>query len=874
MFREVMQRFLQPPTFDDPQRAHIAEVLHLFLWFDIFFTLSLMGMNLLAKRPVSRFFLDIAILLIVFGGIQLLRQGYLRLVFWFATLSLGGIVTLITLISGGNHSPIFYILLLMILVSGVVYRWRGALLAAIYVSAVSWGVAWLEHIGRLPTILLHYSAFDTALLNTFYALGLGFLLTYIFNQQQQMFKTLQTELIERKKFEDELRTNEQRYRALFERTNDGVFLFDLQGNFLEANLRGAKMLGCELEDLKGKRAGDFIVQSELKEMTSRLENILTGKTLPTYERTFRRLDGTNFIGEVNVTLVYDRDGKPLHVQSIVRDITQRKQTEDQLRQSEQRYRALFNSNNDGVLIVDLEGNLLEVSEQAAKLLGYIPEELTGKPSRQIIADEDLPAFEERYLQVLQGEKLPIYERRLKRKDGSTFITEINVGLVRDEKGNPLYIQSIIRDITERKREELDRELLLNELHHRKTQVQTAFEISKSTTTLLDPNLLMEFAVNLIRDRFEFYYVGLFLVDENREYAILQAGSGEAGKQMRDTGHRLSVGGESMVGWCIAKRKARIALDVGTEAVRFKNPLLPLTRSEMALPLIVHGEAIGALTVQSDQPNAFSEEDIAVLQVMTDQLAIAISNAQLLEQVRAYAHEMEERVIERTAQLESANKELESFSYSVSHDLRAPLRAINGFSRILLEDYGHLLPDEARRYQEMVRLNAIRMGQLIDDLLAFSRMGRKPLNKETIAPQEIVYQVLEELKPDYENRDLQINVLTMPSCYADSSLLKQVYVNLIGNAIKFTAKTRNAIIEIGCMPNEKENIYYVKDNGAGFDMRYADKLFGVFQRLHHPDEFEGTGVGLAIVQRIIHKHGGRVWCDAAINMGATFFFTLG
>lgn len=871
MLRRIVQRYFTAPIFDDPQRAHIANILYLFLLFDIVFILSLMVLNVLSQRPPSRLLLDVVALLISFGALELLRQGYLRLVFWFATVSLGGLVTFIALLSGGNTSPIFYILLLMIVVAGVVYDWRGALLAAAYVSAVSWGLAFLQNSQRLPEVAVNYGVFDTAVLNTFYALGLGFLLTYIFNQQQKMLITLQNELKERQKVEAELRINEQRYRALFERTNDGVFLFDLQGNFIEGNQCGANMLGLEPDELKGKKAGDFIAPREL---TSRLENVLTGKTLPTYERTFRRSDGTLFTGEVNVTLVHDRDGKPLHVQSIVRDISLRKQTEAQLRQSEQRYRALFNSNNDGVLIIDLDANILEVSEQAAKMLGYTPEELIGQPSSAIIAADEFNAFQQRYHQVLDNVKLPIYERRLRRKDGSTFITEINVGLVRDEKGNPLYIQSIIRDITERKQEELDRELLLNDLHHRKTQVQTAFEISKSTTTLLDPSLLMEFAVNLIRDRFEFYYVGLFLVDENREYAVLQAGSGEAGKQMRAASHRLSVGGESMVGWCIARRKARIALDVGNEAVRFKNPLLPLTRSEMALPLIVHAEAIGALTVQSDQPGAFSEEDIAVLQVMTDQLAIAISNAQLLEQVRAYAHEMEERVVERTAQLEAANKELEAFSYSVSHDLRAPLRAINGFSRILLEDYGHLLPEDARRYQEMVRLNAIRMGQLIDDLLAFSRMGRKPLSKETTDLNQIVKTVLEELAPEYENRTIEWRTHQMPSCNADPSLLKQVYVNLIGNAVKFTSKIPNAIIEIGSLRTEQGLTYYVKDNGAGFDMRYADKLFGVFQRLHHPDEFQGTGVGLAIVQRIIHKHGGRIWCDAAINMGATFFFTLG
>jgi signal transduction histidine kinase len=236
-------------------------------------------------------------------------------------------------------------------------------------------------------------------------------------------------------------------------------------------------------------------------------------------------------------------------------------------------------------------------------------------------------------------------------------------------------------------------------------------------------------------------------------------------------------------------------------------------------------------------------------------------------------ELEQRVQERTAELRAANRELEAFSSSISHDLRAPLRAITGFSRILLEDYAPQLPDEAQRYLNIVDSGGQKMGQLIDDLLAFSRLGRKELTKRPVATADLVRQVLEDLQAERAGRQVQITLGDLPSCQAEPALLKQVFVNLLQNALKYSRKREVAHIEVGCREDNGECIYFVKDNGVGFDMQYASKLFGVFQRLHRAEEYEGTGVGLAIVQRIVQRHGGRVWAEAAIDQGATFCFTL-
>ncbi|MCC5647286.1 AAA family ATPase [Nostoc sp. CHAB 5824] len=243
------------------------------------------------------------------------------------------------------------------------------------------------------------------------------------------------------------------------------------------------------------------------------------------------------------------------------------------------------------------------------------------------------------------------------------------------------------------------------------------------------------------------------------------------------------------------------------------------------------------------------------------------------EVRQLNAELEERVIQRTAQLQTANKALEAFSYSVSHDLRAPLRAIVGFSRMMQEDYGEQLDSEANRYLKIVRESAKRMGELIDDLLNLSRLDRKEMSRQPVLPNDVIQQVLSDLAPDLKGRQIEFAIANLPMCQADLSLFKQVWINLLSNAIKYTRYKSIAYIEIGYQVIDAEGVYFIRDNGAGFDMRYADNLFGVFQRLHPEQEFAGTGIGLAIVQRIIQRHGGRIWAEAAVDQGATFYFTL-
>ncbi len=280
----------------------------------------------------------------------------------------------------------------------------------------------------------------------------------------------------------------------------------------------------------------------------------------------------------------------------------------------------------------------------------------------------------------------------------------------------------------------------------------------------------------------------------------------------------------------------------------------------------------------DAEEAFRKSNEALelsVQERTSELADALeAHRQAEQEIKKLNEELEKRVVERTAQLENANKELEAFSYSVSHDLRAPLRHIDGFAEMLRDDASAVLGERSRRYLETISTSAKRMGALIDDLLVFSRMGRAEMRQSRFAMDRLVKEVLKEMKTEFQRRQIDWEIDPLPEVWGDRAMLKQVWVNLLSNAVKYTRPRERARIQIRCArTSERELQFCVRDNGVGFDMQYSNKLFGVFQRLHHAEEFDGTGIGLANVRRIVHRHGGRTWAEAKVDQGASFYFAL-
>jgi signal transduction histidine kinase len=456
------------------------------------------------------------------------------------------------------------------------------------------------------------------------------------------------------------------------------------------------------------------------------------------------------------------------------------------------------------------------------------------------------------------------EYRLITKDQRVIWVKDEANLVKDEHSQPQYWLGVWTDITDRKHAEEEQADLVSVMTKRTIQLQTAAEVSRAASSILDLNKLLPAVVELICSHFDYYYVGIFLVEESKEWAILSAASGKLGKQMLETHHRLKVEDSSMIGWCIKHGQARIALDVGEDAVRFKNPNLPLTRSEMALPLITRGEVIGAMTIQSQLPSAFTRVDITALQTMADQVANAIKNARLFT----------ERV-NLNKELEEQNAELERFTYTVSHDLKSPLVTIRGFLGYLRQDAES--GDMIRFDKDLHRIaNAVdKMQALLNDLLELSRIGRIINPPEKIPFGQIVAEAIELLNGPLEKNNVRAVVQeeSFPSILGDHARLVEVMQNLISNAAKFMGEQPHPIVEIGTagMDADHKIIFYVRDNGIGIDPQYHERIFGLFNRLD--PNITGTGIGLTLVKRIIEIHNGRIWVDSRLGEGATFYFTL-
>ena len=487
--------------------------------------------------------------------------------------------------------------------------------------------------------------------------------------------------------------------------------------------------------------------------------------------------------------------------------------------SRRKYSDLYDYAPVGYFTFDQIGLILEANLTGASLLGIERQHLMGKPFLHYVAPASRSNFQAYLHNLLTSSGKELCELVLLRGWNEPFFAQLESVSNSDDRGEAVRIRSIVTDISDRKKLEEERNRAYEELESR---------VKERTRSLLAANERIAAVLSSITDA----YLSL-----DSDWRIIEINSTAAGIFRREPGEFI---GKSIWDEYPLAQKSEF----------FKKCHLAV---ESGRP--VHFETATS-TSGWFEFHAYPMEN-----------RLDIYFRDINDRKRS-----EEELNRRAIDLEVSNKELESFTYSVSHDLQSPLRAINGFTNMILNDYGKSFDKELQRKFDVIRTNAIRMGQLIEDLLALSRLGRRDLRYEPIEVKDIVLDTWREIKDSGVKQNIEFNLKDFPSYVGDRSLIRQVINNLLSNAVKFTRDRKPPVIEVGGYSENGECIFYVKDNGTGFDMQYHDKLFGVFQRLHGP-EFPGTGIGLAIVHQIITRHGGKVWAEAKEDHGATFYFSL-
>jgi PAS domain S-box-containing protein len=674
------------------------------------------------------------------------------------------------------------------------------------------------------------------------------------------------DITQQKQTEEETR----RLVAIIKTSHEAIIGETLAGIITSWNLGAEKIFGYAADEVIQKPITLLIPPEKQGEETILLQKIALGETVENYDTVRLRKDGSKIDISVSLSPIFDENGILVGASKIAQDATERRRVEAEIRASEAALKQAQRVAHVGSWTWHIQSNRLTWSDEMYRIFGITAASFSGDLSEVVshaIHPDDRAAVESANSTVISNRKPVPLEYRVVWADGTVRVVWAEAGdMLLDSAGNPSVLTGIVQDITERKRIEAN---------------LAGYAERLAAVNRLDRIIASSLNIGEVYDKFVSELQELMPLDRTSLVRFNEAGDQwQLVRQWTRHQAKIAVGVAmpvqgSVMEWLVKNRIPYSEALVGEHREWSETAFLHREgiRSRLLLPLILREKVIGVLTVASRQPAAFSADDLAILTTFADQLAIAIQNSDLYEQIQNHAAELEQRVIERTAQLEASNKELEAFSYSVSHDLRSPLRAIDGFARILERDFAEQLPEAAQRYLHLVRDSSQQMGKLIDDLLSFSRLNRHELKKQIVDINGMVRQIFDDLSREYQQRRFEAHIAALPACQADPALLKQVLVNLLSNAIKFTQQCPVTQIDISCQEQNGEWVYAIKDNGAGFDMAYSDKLFGVFQRLHGVEDYPGTGVGLAIVQRIIHRHGGRIWVQAEVDKGATFFFTL-
>jgi PAS domain S-box-containing protein len=538
-----------------------------------------------------------------------------------------------------------------------------------------------------------------------------------------------------------------------------------------------------------------------------------------------------------------------------------------LKHSEEHFRCLIENSSDVITIVNRAGDIRYESPSIERLYGYRPDDLIGRNLCDLIHPDDKISLLEFFNQRIHIQGItPFVEFRFPRKDGAwRFVEAIGNNLIEDPIVAGVVINS--RDITERKQAE-------SEIRTYAEELLAINRIITACTSTLEPQAMLERVLNETLRIVSLEGGAICLAGANQCLRLVA----QRVPSVATSYHPACSGVEGQAGRC---RNCLVDAQpfLGSEAEAPKCFITgEAARGEgitfhARFPLISQQECLGILCLFTRTERKPTARSLNLIETVTAQIALGIQNAQLYQQVQQYAGTLENKVRERTAQLQATNRELESFCYSVSHDLRAPLRGIDGWSLALLEDCADRLDEQGRKYLERVRMETQRLGRLIDDLLELSRVTRTDMLRKPVDLSALVHAIAARLQEAEPDRQVEFVIQAELMAHGDARLLEVMLSNLLGNARKFTSKHPSARIEFGSSEMEGRTVYFVRDDGAGFDMTYAHRLFGPFQRLHTTSEFPGSGVGLATVQRIVQRHGGRVWAEAERERGATIYFTL-
>ena len=641
----------------------------------------------------------------------------------------------------------------------------------------------------------------------------------------------------------ELDSSRTRYFELYDQAPVGYLTVSEAGLILEANLTASGLLDVSRGTLVQQPFAKFVVPEDQDIYYLNLKRLLESGQPQMCELRLLGREGAQFWARLDTTVSRPGHGAP-ELRVVLSDVSERKRADGEIRQLNAElelrvgartaqlqaanalltdYKAALDEHTV-VSITDASGTITYANDNFCTIYQHSREELIGQDHRIIASGYHSQAFMRDLWQTIRSGRVWKGEIKNRAKDGSLYWMDCTIVPFLGLDGKPYQFMSICTNITERRRTEE----ALRESEERVRLATDAAEIGVWERDLKSEVLLWN----------------------DRMFAMYGLPATPGGKiSYQDWRARVLPAD-------LAEQEARLRHTIET-CGRDQREFQIVRSSDQAVRVIHAAERVIAGT--DGQPARVVGINLDITERKRAELEIGKLSADLLA---------------RAAELEASNRELEAFSYSISHDLRSPLRAVDGFSRMVLKDCAEQLDAQGQRMLGVIRSETQRMGQLIDDLLAFSRLGRQPIEQNKIEMHALAQEVFDELAALEPARKLRLILHPLPAACGTRAMILQVWVNLISNAIKFTKERELGEIEIGAREGEDGvPVYYVKDNGAGFDMHYANKLFGVFERLHSQCEFPGTGVGLALVQRILHRHGGRVWAEAQVDHGATFSFTL-